>query len=170
MDGTLLRTDVTWEGIMGALRRSPWRLAGAAPALLRGRAAFKQRLATLGAIDVAGLPWRTDVLDYLHATRARGRALHLATGADETIARAVAMHLGLFDRVWGSDGATNLTGARKASVLAAAFPDGFVYAGDSTADLHVWRRAKGAILVGVSGSVERAVATLGTPVEARFGR
>jgi phosphoglycolate phosphatase-like HAD superfamily hydrolase len=170
MDGTLLRTDVTWDGVVDALWRSPRTLAGAAPTLLRGRAAFKQRLATLGALDVAGLPWRTDLLDYLHAARARGRALHLATGADETIARAVATHLGLFGRVWGSDGATNLTGPRKAAVLVAAFPEGFVYAGDSAADLHVWRRASGAILVGVSGSVERAVARLGTPVEARFGR
>lgn len=168
MDGTLIAADVTWLAVAASLKARPLALLLILPALTAGRAAFKRRVAALSGIDVAGLPWRADVLAYLHAQAALGRALYLATGADETIARAVAAHLGLFTRVWGSDGATNLTGRRKAAVLAGAFPEGFVYAGDSGADVHVWRRASGAVLVGVTPAVAQAVARLGTPVEARF--
>src|SRR5262249_21664120 len=62
--------------------------------------------------------------------------------ADESIALAVAAHLGLFDEVIASDGAHNLKGAAKAERLVARFgAGGFAYIGDSSADEVVWQQA-----------------------------
>jgi hypothetical protein len=168
MDGTLLLGDVSVMGFRAALAARPHALLSALPLLLTRRAAFKQRLATLGPLDVGALPLRQAVIAHLAAEKARGRMLHLATGADEHLAHAVAARLGFFTRVFASDGRTNLTGPRKAACLVAAFPDGFVYAGDSAMDLHVWRVAAGAVLVNVSDRVARAVGAMQVPVEARF--
>jgi 4-hydroxybenzoate polyprenyltransferase len=89
--------------------------------------------------------------------RAHGRTIVLATAADERGARAVADHLGLFDDVIASDGKTNLKGVAKARALAARFPEGFVYAGDSAADLAVWRAARRPILVNASEGLTHKV-------------
>ena len=50
-----------------------------------------------------------------------------------------------------------LKGKAKARALSERFPDGFIYAGDSSADLAVWRESKGSILVDASASVFRKV-------------
>jgi phosphoserine phosphatase len=67
----------------------------------------------------------------------------------------VAQHLGCFDRVFASDGAVNLKSLRKAEALAAAYPLGFVYAGNERADLAVWAAAKAAVVVNASPALER---------------
>ena len=57
-----------------------------------------------------------------------------------------------------SDG-RNLKGAAKAQTVSAQFPHGFIYAGDSTADLHVWNAATAAIFVGRSAAMEQKIST-----------
>ena len=47
------------------------------------------------------------------------------------------------------------------------FPDGFIYAGDSTADLHVWGKASAAIFAGRSATMEDKISRL-TELEAVF--
>lgn len=91
----------------------------------------------------------------------------LATAADERTARDIADHLGLFDRVFASDGKTNLKAKRKAEALVAAFPHGFCYAGNETADLKVWNAAQQATAVNAPRGVIRRIAC---PVEATFPR
>ena len=56
----------------------------------------------------------------------------------------------------------------KSEYLADRFPDGFSYAGDSSADLEVWKVAKSGILVGVSAATSRAVDQMSLEVESRF--
>ena len=57
------------------------------------------------------------------------------------VTRLAADH-GLSERVFASDGATNLKGARKAEALVAAFGEGgFDYAGNEPADRKVWAHA-----------------------------
>ena len=77
--------------------------------LIRGKAHFKRQVAQHASLDVAVLPYRLQLLDYLKAQRAQGRRLVLATGGDMQIARQVADHLKLFDMVLASDGKTNLS-------------------------------------------------------------
>ncbi len=68
-------------------------------------------------------------------------------------------HLGVFDEVIASDGASNLRGERKADELCRRFGErGFVYAGNDRTDHAVWQHAAGAVVVNAPGSVARAAA------------
>lgn len=169
MDGTLLETDVLAEGMRKVWREKPRGFLGALLRLaMGGRPPFKRRIAALAALDIDALPIRRDVLAWLQAEKAGGRILWLATAADRRTAEKVAAHIGLFDGVLASDGAVNLKSSAKARALAAHFPDGFAYAGDSAADLKVWPDAQAIILVGASASVQDRAKALGVPLERIF--
>ena len=170
LDFTLLRSDSLWEQFIALLFRKPLAAIAALFSLSAGRARFKARLADLCGIDPSLLPYRQELVDYLRQQKDDGRRLHLATAADRRVAEAVAAHLGLFDTVEASDGTNNLKGNGKVERLIERFPSGFVYAGDHAADLKVWARASGVIMVGVSPSLERRARALGKPIEAQFAR
>jgi phosphoserine phosphatase len=169
MDGTLLETDVLAEGMRKVWRESPLNFPGALVRLaMGGRPPFKRVIAALASLDIDALPVRRDFLEWLRSEKANGRKLWLATAADRLTAEKVAARIGLFDGVLASDGAVNLKSGAKARALAARFPDGFVYAGDSAADIAVWRMSKGVILVGVSEAVARKARALAAPIERVF--
>jgi 4-hydroxybenzoate polyprenyltransferase/phosphoserine phosphatase len=170
LDGTLLATDVLHEGLVDVLLHRPAALASLLPALAMGRAAFKRRVSEIAAIPPKTLPVRMPFLEWLHTQRAAGRSLHLVTAADQSVADAVAAHLGLFDSATGSDGARNLRGAEKAAFLRRRFSDGFVYAGDSRIDLEVFAAARAVVMVNASSRVSTAVSRLGKEVLAEFPR
>jgi len=168
MDGTLLETDVLAEG-MKALAHRPLACASALSALaLGGRPPFKRRIASLAALDVERLPVRSTFADWLRDEKSSGRILWLATAADRGTAEKVAARFGLFDGVIASDGATNLKAHAKRRALQSLFPEGFAYAGDSAADLHVWRNAGAIVLVGASARTTSRAEALGIPIERRF--
>lgn len=148
LDGTLLRTDSLLECALAFLRRNPLGLLALLGWLLRGRAVLKQELAARVAIDPASWPINEPLESFARHEKARGRAVFLATAADQAVARQVAERLGFFDGVFASNGVVNLKGANKRDVLAARFPAGFAYIGDSRADFPVWAAASEAILVG----------------------
>ncbi|MDX2235636.1 MAG: UbiA family prenyltransferase [Hyphomonadaceae bacterium] len=168
MDGTLIATDVLGEGIVAGLFAKPLSTLGAFTRLLGGRAPFKRRIAEIDAADIDVAPLRPAVVDWLRAQKAAGRAIHLVSAADETVARRVADRVGVFDSVQGSCGAINLKSARKADALRERFPEGYVYAGDSGADLPVWKDAAGIVMVGARPAVARRARALGLPVEKEF--
>ena len=75
------------------------------------------------------------------------------------MALPVANHVGVFDEVLGSDGKTNLRGGNKLKALIEKFGErGFDYAGNSPADLAVWRGAREAIVVNASAAVLKRAA------------
>ena len=156
LDGTLVRTDTLAEGlirVLGELRFAPL-LAAAA----EGRSGLKARVAALSPTDPALLPYNQPLVDHIRAERAKGRLIVLATAADRSIADAVAAHTGLFDEVIASTASRNLRGEAKAAALVERFGEGgFVYAGDTRADLAVWRHAAAAILVNVPSAVAASV-------------
>ncbi len=167
LDGTLTTVDLLAESVRMAVRsprilvQCPFRLAG-------GRAPFKAWMARCVSPDLRDLPWHQPFLAYLQAARQAGRPMILATAADARIAQAVADFLGLFDDVLASDGRVNLKGVRKAEALEARFGrGGYVYAGNSRADLPVWRSARHAVVVHASPRLLARVRTLAT-VEAVF--
>lgn len=157
LDGTLLLGDSLHECFVASFMRHPVRTARAvASSVTRGRAGLKRALWEAGALEPDQLPLRADLVAWLEQQKRAGRELHLATAADENIARGVAKAVGLFDGVFASDGLTNLKGPAKAKALKAAFPEGFSYAGDCAADLAVWREAESAVVVGSPGLARRA--------------
>ena len=92
------------------------------------------------------------------------RPLYLVSAAEQTIVDQVAYHLELFDDAWGSDGQRNLKGATKRRLLNEKMPDGYVYAGDSRADLAVWESAQSAILISSDRSLQSKVRAV-CPIE-----
>ena len=164
LDGTLVRTDTLAESVL-ALLPTPHALPMLA-ALARGRAGFKAHVVALAPPDPALLPYNEALLDWLRTEREAGRRLVLATASNEATAQLIAAHLGIFDEVIASSPTRNLKGAAKAEALVERFGErGFVYAGDTTADLAVWARAAAAVLVEVP---DRLAARVGVPVERRI--
>jgi 4-hydroxybenzoate polyprenyltransferase len=164
LDGTLLRSDMLHETFWNALstRRLPIRKVPGV--LAHGRAGLKAALAEVAGIDPATLPYDAQIIDRIVAWRRDGGRVALVTASDLRIARAIADHLGLFDDVFGSTEGQNLKGSAKAERLVAEYGrEGFVYIGDSRADLPVWAEAAGAVAVG--GGINGAVDAAGRPAE-----
>jgi len=170
LDGTLTVTDTLHESFARLLFEDPLAALVALTRIPRGAAVVKRFIVTRCAPEPAGLPYRTDLIALLKTEKARGRALHLVTAADQQIADAVAAELGLFDSATGSDGARNLKAERRCTHLRERFPDGYIYAGDAMADLPVFREAQAVILCDAAPPTEAAVAASGAQVLARFRR
>jgi 4-hydroxybenzoate polyprenyltransferase len=167
LDGTLIHTDMLHESALRVSRDRPLDVLRIPLWLLQGKAVLKRHLASRSSFDAALLPYNESLLAWLKQERAAGRQIVLATASDRTIAEAVASHLGVFDEVLASDGSTNLAGHDKAEALARRYGHGgFDYAGNSTADLKVWRRARKAIVVnGAPGLAGKAAALCGVERE-----
>ncbi len=158
LDGTLVKSDMLVESFFALMASRPVRALGAVRALMRGKAAFKQRIAADAAFDAKLLPVNEPLLDLIRAEKAKGRKIYLASAADRRHAEAVAAELGGFDGVFASDGRTNLAGPAKAEALCAAFGAGcFDYAGNGYVDFAVWEKARDVLVVTGSASMLRAV-------------
>ena len=155
LDGTLTPTDTLLESILQLLHRSPWLVFALPLWLLRGRAFFKATIAERCEFSAEWLPLREELLEYLRAQKSLGRKLVLATAADRRIANAVAARVGLFDQVLASEGGVNLKGRHKLAAIQAQVGSEFTYAGDSAADLPIWKAARSAIVVGATVAVAR---------------
>ncbi|WP_111734853.1 UbiA family prenyltransferase [Roseovarius amoyensis] len=166
LDGTLIRSDTLYETFWAGMAED-WRtLFTALSALGQGRAALKRRLALRARLDPERLPYNQAVLDHIQAWRKNGGRTVLVTAADESLAQAIADHLELFDEVHGSDGRHNLKGPVKARFLVERYGEGgYVYMGDSAADLPVWRGARKAVTVDARAGLRRRVAALGVETD-----
>ena len=154
LDGTLIKTDLLWESFVRLLRRNPFQLLPVMYWWTRGRAFLKQQLARRVTLDPASLPYNESFLRYLREQKNNGRRLILVTASDRAPARLIAEHVGIFDEVLGSDGQTNLRSAAKLKALVDRFGErGFDYAGNSSADLAVWRGAREAVVVNARPSL-----------------
>jgi 4-hydroxybenzoate polyprenyltransferase/putative flippase GtrA len=168
LDGALLKTDTLMEMAAASFFRQPLGTLWTLRAGLGGRARLKAALAAGHELDVSSLPFRWELMDYLHDQRRSGRAVHLVSAADQQVVDRVAAEFDLFHGAHGSQDGVNLKGRRKAAFIQARFPDGFAYAGDSAADLHVWREAEAVLLAGTRPGVARRAKALGKPMEAEF--
>jgi UbiA prenyltransferase family len=162
LDETLLRVDTLFT--------RPVQTLLSLFALKNGIAAFKRRLSGIAQLDVGSLPVREELLAYLKQEAAAGREIHLATAAEQAVAAGVAERFSIFRSVQGTDHDVNLKGPRKAERLKELFPGGFVYAGDSRADLPVWQSASAAIIVSANPKLSAAVQSAGVPIECAFNK
>jgi 4-hydroxybenzoate polyprenyltransferase len=154
LDGTLICSDLLWESFLLLAREHPFAACGAI-FCWPDRARLKRYLATRVALDPAALPYHEEFLAWLRGQHAAGRRLVLVTASDEILAQRVAGYLGIFERVIASDGYRNLKSTAKAAALLEEYPQGYDYVGNSTADLAVWEKARGAVAVGASPRVLR---------------
>lgn len=169
LDHTLIRTDLLHEGIFALLKQKPFGIFLLVLWAMKGRAYLKERLAQEATIDTDELPVNAELVAYAEAEKAKGREIVLATAADRFLAVGIARRFPFIDKTLASDGTINLKGGTKAQKLCEMFPQGFVYAGDSAADLAVWEKARGAVLVETGWRVSRSAAKL-TEIEAQLPR
>jgi 4-hydroxybenzoate polyprenyltransferase/phosphoserine phosphatase len=153
LDGTLVNSDLLVEGFLSIA--GSWQILPCLARLLRsGRAAFKEAVATRTTLSPELLPYNLDVIEKLEALRHAGRRIVLVTAADRHVAHSIADHLGIFDEVIASDGATNLKGEAKARLLEERFgTHGFDYIGNARCDLPIWEVADRIGLVNASKDV-----------------
>jgi phosphoglycolate phosphatase-like HAD superfamily hydrolase len=147
LDGTLITRDLLRECLSRLGRERPWWVPLLPVYLVRGRAAFKAKVAHLVVIAPARLPYRRQVLEFLRAEHARGRRLILATAAQRRSAEAVARHLGLFEAVIAGDHTHTPKGVEKLAAIRAVVGGVFDYMGDARTDLPIFQAARLAILV-----------------------
>lgn len=167
LDGTLVVSDMLFETALSNFKLRPLDVVKWPWWLACGRARLKASIASNASIDVARLPYLDPLCDYLRDERKRGRPIYLATAADQSIATAIADHLGLFDGVIASDGLENLKGSKKLQAIRRDHEGPFVYAGNSTDDLPVWTSAESAIVVTSDAKLVNRVSAL-CPIEKVF--
>ena len=156
LDGTLIATDTLWEGLASVLIRRPWLIFAAVAWAIAGKAVLKREVAARYQNSGGDWPYRSEVIERIKLARASGQPVWLVTGAAESTARAIADHLGLFDRVLHSTGTENLTSRRKRDRLLALCGDGgFDYAGNSRDDVKVFDAARRAIIVAPDRAARR---------------
>lgn len=167
LDGTVTPTDTLIESVIQLVKQSPVNLLRLPFWLLKGRAAFKNEVASHTTISVEHLPYRESLLEYLRAEKKKGRRIILATAAHRSIAEGVSAHLGLFDDVLATDANHNLKGKAKLEAIRERVGEEFVYAGDSHADIPIWKAAQAAVLVGVSSGLTKSIRRQ-VPIEQEF--
>ena len=168
LDGTLIDGDTLHLSLWVLARRRPWSLPALPVLALTGRAQFKRFVSDRVTLDVATLPYRPDVLQFVRAEHQAARRIVLATAADQPIADAVAAHLGVFESVIASNGTHNAKGVGKLESIRAHLGDTeFDYMGDSMADVPVFRAARRAYLV-CPGTTRSEALRTGCRVEAVF--
>lgn len=149
------------ESALKAVRERPLDALRIPGWLAQGKATLKQHLAQRADLDASLLPYNKELVDWLRNQREAGRTLVLCTASDQALAGAIADHLNLFDVVMASDGGVNLAGKNKAMALEQRFgARGFDYAGNSSADLHVWQSARRAIVVDAPKGVAKQASSL----------
>jgi 4-hydroxybenzoate polyprenyltransferase/phosphoserine phosphatase len=168
LDHALLRTDLLYETAIAYLSENPLRVFRLIGWLLQGKAVLKRRLCEQVALDVDNLPVNEGLVAYAKRAQKGGRLVGIASACDELLARRIARRFDFVHFVVASDGKSNLKGSAKADLLRQRFQQGFAYAGDSRADLAVWKQSSSIILVGASRSTTRAAEKLGKPIEAVF--
>ena len=144
LDGTLIQTDTLVESIRALLKEKPLFVMLIPLWLLGGRFGFKAKLAGHIKLDPSKLPFDRVVLDYVKKEK-QHRPVILMTAAHQSIAKEVSDYLGIFDEFYGSMD-HNLKGLEKVKLLKQMYPK-YAYAGNSTADLPVWKEAEEAIIV-----------------------
>jgi 4-hydroxybenzoate polyprenyltransferase len=148
LDGTLVVGDLFWESILKLAVQRPLYLFALPFWAIRGRAFLKRQVAMLVSIQAEQLPYRSELLEQLKLAHADGDELVLTTAADELYARQICAHLGIFSRMFASNGVVNLKGRTKAVRLQREFGEGqFHYIGNDWADLPVWQVAGAATVV-----------------------
>ncbi|MBE7185221.1 MAG: UbiA family prenyltransferase [Methylobacterium mesophilicum] len=157
LDGTLIASDLLWEGLFMLLRANPLYLFLLPLWLFRGGpAGLKRAIATRVELDPSALPYRPEVLALIAAARTEGRIIVLATGTPRRFAEAVAAHLGLFDAVLSTGDGENLISRNKRRALEAAYGEGgFDYAGNSRHDLCLFDAAREAFVVAPDRAASR---------------
>ena len=154
LDGTLIATDSLAESLVVMIKTKPLYFFLLPLWILRGKYYFKSKIEQNSKLSPDKLPYIAQVLEFAKTEKAKGRMIVLATATMQGIADKIADFLGIFDLVIGSKHGINLRSNHKRDKLVELFGEkGFDYAGDSKADIKVWKSADNSIIVNPNNSV-----------------
>jgi 4-hydroxybenzoate polyprenyltransferase len=166
LDGSLIATDSLWESLILLLKEKPLYFLWIPLWILKGKQYFKKHVTDATTFDSTLLPYRRNVLNYIHIARNEKRRIVLATAADERIASGIATFIGMFDEVIATNENINLSGKNKLLKIKELTNNGeFDYIGNSSADFPIWKEARRAIVVSSSNSFINKVRSFNSTIE-----
>ena len=164
VDGTFLRTDMLFECFWAGLGKNPLATLKTSFAHFKNPARLKAELAQIAQLRTDLLPVEPEVLAMARTAQSQDYEVILASASDQSLVTRLAADHGLSERVFASDGVTNLKGERKADALIAAYgEEGFDYGGNAAVDRAIWDHADGALVVGDERSA-KVMEARGKPV------
>jgi hypothetical protein len=140
LDGTLHRGDCSLISFKLAFRLQPAStLAALRSWPFSGRAQLKNTLAQIckNHFPWNDLQWNSALLEKLKQLKS-AHPLILISGTSEILLSSQVPNLSIFEQIHGTRN-FNLIGETKARALATLFPQGFIYIGNSRADIQVWK-------------------------------
>lgn len=160
LDGTLIYSDTTWEITLKAIKHNPLNVLKILMLyILKGKVALKAWLAKHYELDTSLLPFNKPLLEKLHEYKRKGHKIILATGSFHSIPEKIVKNLPVFDEVLATHDNTNLVGENKAHTLIERYGDGnFIYFGNSSQDLPVWRHSHTGYIVNGTRSLYKKAA------------
>ena len=157
LDGTLIKGDILFESVFLFLKEKPLGIFLLILWLFKGKSYLKTELAKQVSPNVKTLPYNLELIEHLKEQKKSGAYLLLVTATVHHFAEKINQHLNLFDEVKGTDANTNLASSNKANWLSQRFEgQDFIYYGNSKADLAVWRKASGAVVVNADKNLSNA--------------
>lgn len=154
LDGTLIKTDLLLESILLLLKKNVFYALLMPFWLIKGKANLKHQLALRVQLPVELLPLNPEFHRFLQAEVETGRNIVLISASNEKFVRQVSDHVGLFIDAMGSDESHNLAAKNKVTRILQLNPEGgYIYAGNSSHDIPVWKEANEVILVNCDQSL-----------------
>jgi len=166
LDGTLIKSNLLFEGATRFLCRYPFRFFYLLLWLMKGKSYLKAKLASIFSLETAMLPYNVSCLLWLREQKSLGRKLVLATASHRIWADAIANYLGLFDETMASEQNINLRSTHKRDVLIERYGEkSFDYIGNEKADLPIWKAAHTSHIVSSSSTLIDGVRHIGNLAE-----
>ncbi len=164
LDGTLLKSDFLYETLFQYVKQNPFRFFKAVGWLISGgKVLLKEKLEKNVNYDVALFPANEKLVQLAQYESKRGRKIHLATASNINFAKKIAKRFDFISNIHASDDKINLKGANKAKELEKNYPQGFIYAGDSEADIAIWQKARALVIVGAKNSLIDKIKKIKSP-------
>ena len=155
LDGTLIYTDLLYEGLIILLRKNPLYIFSCIIWLLKGKVYLKKELFNKIQIPYELLPTNKELMSFLQAELLNGRQIILATASLKSHALEIAKTIPLFVNTFGTEG-VNLKGENKLKVLVNEFGEyKFDYIGNSHSDIKIFAKSRYSYLVNPSKLLER---------------
>lgn len=141
LDNALIFTNVVAETFVVALVRAPLAALKSLGSLFRGGLrAFEERLADVGNVDAALLPYNQAVVEATRRAAAEGRPVYLLSARSERYGRAVASHLNLLAGwIACNDGGARPGESRIDRLVRQFGQEGFDYIGEDGGRPAIWR-------------------------------
>jgi 4-hydroxybenzoate polyprenyltransferase len=167
LDGSLIKGDLLFEGVMTLLKRNPLMVFSLLWWLIRGKVYVKTQVAARTMLDPTRWAFNQRVLSLIEDYSRSGARVMLTTSAHRRVAQVVADHIGKFDIVLATGHGINLGGKRKLrAILDAVGERPFAYVGNAREDFVIWTQSAAAYVVDPAPFVLSRLRRMGkVPVE-----